>query len=65
MLDWYVSDSKAETDIPSEIKFSAEDQVDPTTGDVLQTALRASNSAARLPVHVPRRRGSTAPAGIS
>ena len=45
-FDWYVSDATAETDIPSEIKFSAEDQVDPITGEVLQTALRASNSAA-------------------
>ena len=45
-LDWYSSDSIAETDIPNEIKFSAEDTVDPTTGDLLSTALRRSNSAA-------------------
>ena len=45
-FDWYLSDSTAETDIPSEIKFSAEDTVDPATGELLQTALRRSNSAA-------------------
>jgi TonB-dependent receptor len=45
-FDWYSSDATAETDIPSEIKFSAEDTIDPTTGDLLSTALRRSNSAA-------------------
>lgn len=45
-FDWYTSESTAETDIPSEIKFSAEDTVDPATGDVLWTAIRRSNSAA-------------------
>ena len=45
-FDWYVSDATADTDIPNEIKFSAEDRVDPTTGDVLQTAIRQSTSAA-------------------
>jgi outer membrane receptor protein involved in Fe transport len=45
-FDWYFSDAKAETDIPSEIKFSAEDVVDPVTGEVLQTSIRRSNSAA-------------------
>jgi outer membrane receptor protein involved in Fe transport len=45
-FDWYASDSTAETDIPSEIKFSAEDTVDPATGEVTRTALRRSNSAA-------------------
>jgi outer membrane receptor protein involved in Fe transport len=45
-FDWYVSDATAETDIPSEIKFSAEDRVDPLTGEVLETAIRQSNSAA-------------------
>lgn len=45
-FDWYVSESTAETDLPSEIKFSAEDTVDPLTGDVLWTAIRRSNSAA-------------------
>ena len=45
-FDWYVSDATADTDIPNEIKFSAEDHVDPATGEVLQTAIRRSNSAA-------------------
>jgi outer membrane receptor protein involved in Fe transport len=45
-FDWYVSNATAETDIPNEIKFSAEDQIDPLTGEVLQTAIRRSNSAA-------------------
>lgn len=45
-LDWYSSESTADTDIPSEIKFSAEDVVDPSTGALLQTSIRRSNSAA-------------------
>jgi outer membrane receptor protein involved in Fe transport len=45
-LDWYVSEATADTEIPSEIKFSAEDQIDPVTGELLQTAIRRSNSAA-------------------
>lgn len=45
-LEWYVSDATAATDIPNEVKFSAEDQVDPATGAVLETAMRRSNSAA-------------------
>jgi TonB-dependent receptor len=45
-FDWYSSEATAETDIPSEIKFSAEDVVDPATGALISTALRRSNSAA-------------------
>src|SRR5688572_924864 len=45
-FDWYSSDSTAETDIPSEIKFSAEDTIDPATGDLISTSIRRSNSAA-------------------
>jgi hypothetical protein len=45
-VDWYVSDARADTDIPNEIKFSAEDQVHPSTGEVLSTAIRRSASAA-------------------
>ena len=45
-LDWYASEATADTEIPSEIKFSAEDRVDPLTGELLQTAVRSSNSAA-------------------
>jgi TonB-dependent receptor len=44
--DWYYSDSTAETDIPSEILVSAEDQVDEDTGEVLQTSIRSTGSAA-------------------
>jgi hypothetical protein len=44
-FDWYVSEAKADTDIPNELKFSAEDQVDATTGEVLSTAIRRSASA--------------------
>ena len=44
-FDWYVSEAKADTDIPNEIKYSAEDRVDPTTGEVLSTAIRRSASA--------------------
>jgi TonB-dependent receptor len=45
-FDWYVSDATAETDIPSEIKISAEDVVDPVTGDLIRTAVRRNASAA-------------------
>ena len=45
-FEWYYSDATAETDIPNEIKFSAEDTVDPTTGNLLQKAIRQSTSAA-------------------
>jgi outer membrane receptor protein involved in Fe transport len=46
VLDWYVSDATALTDIPNEIKFSAEDRVNPATGELLQTSIRQSNSSA-------------------
>jgi outer membrane receptor protein involved in Fe transport len=45
-LDWYASEATADADIPNEIKVSAEDRVDPTTGEVLSTAIRRSASAA-------------------
>jgi outer membrane receptor protein involved in Fe transport len=45
-FDWHSSDSTAETDIPNEIKFSAEDTIDPDSGDVISTSIRRSNSAA-------------------
>ena len=45
-FDWYTSEANAETDIPSEIRFSAEDTIDPVSGDLIQTAIRRSNSAA-------------------
>jgi TonB-dependent receptor len=45
-FDWYTSEANAETDIPTEIKFSAEDTIDPASGDLIQTSIRRSNSAA-------------------
>jgi TonB-dependent receptor len=45
-FEWYVSDATAATDIPNEVKISAEDHVDPATGAVLGTGVRFSNSAA-------------------
>jgi TonB-dependent receptor len=46
VLDWYYSDAEATTDIPSEITFSARDQIDPVSGDLISTSLRSSLSAA-------------------
>jgi hypothetical protein len=43
--DWYYSESTATTDIPSEILISAEDNVDPATGEVISTGIRRSGSA--------------------
>lgn len=45
-FEWFYSDSTAETDIPSEILVSADDTVDPATGEMISTSLRASTSAA-------------------
>jgi outer membrane receptor protein involved in Fe transport len=45
-FDWYYSDSKVETDIPSEIKVTADNTVDPVTGDLISTSLRRSGSTA-------------------
>ncbi len=45
-VSWFYSDSTAKTDIPSEVTISAIDQVDPTTGAVQQTSIRATGSAA-------------------
>lgn len=44
--DWYYSDSQADTDIPNEIRISAEDIIDPSDGRLIQTAVRQSGSAA-------------------
>ena len=44
--DWYYSESTVETGIPSEILISAEDQVNPQTGELISTALRRTSSAA-------------------
>ena len=45
-VDWYYSDATANTDIPSEMRFAALDTVDPDTGDLISTSLRASSSSA-------------------
>ncbi len=43
---WYLSKAKAETDIPNEAVISAEDLIDPVTGELLRSAIRSSGSAA-------------------
>jgi TonB-dependent receptor len=43
---WYISDATAKTEIPNEVLVSAEDTVDPASGEVLSTRLRASATAA-------------------
>ncbi len=45
-FSWYYSDATATTDIPNEVTISAVDAVDPATGEVLQTSLRSTSSAA-------------------
>lgn len=45
-LKWYYSDSEAKTDIPSRATVKAENVIDPETGDVLNTRLLATPSAA-------------------
>ena len=45
-FDWYYSDAVANTDIPSEVLFSARDSVDPDTGELLGTGIRPSLTAA-------------------
>jgi len=46
MVDWYFSDAKATTDIPSEITFSARDLLVPGTDELISTSLRPSLSSA-------------------
>ena len=45
---WYYSDATATTEIPNELLFSAIDDVDPSTGEVLSTSIRPSASAAEF-----------------
>ena len=47
VFDWYVSESTAATDIPSEVTFLGVDRVDPATGAVQSTSSRQSSFAAR------------------
>jgi TonB-dependent receptor len=45
-FEWYWSDAKAKTDLPSELQFSFQDSVDPVSGQVLSTSMRPSATAA-------------------
>ncbi len=45
-FEWYWSDAKARTDLPSELQFSFQDSVDPATGGILATQMRLSATAA-------------------
>jgi TonB-dependent receptor len=45
-VEWYYSDAKATTDIPSEILVSAADVIDPDSGELIRTGVRSSLSAA-------------------
>ena len=47
VFEWYVSESKAATDIPSEVTFLGVDRVDQATGAVQSTSIRQSDFAAR------------------
>lgn len=44
-FSWYYSDATARNDIPSEILVSAEDVIDPSTGNLISTSVRRSASA--------------------
>lgn len=45
-FSWYASDATAKTEIPNEVLISAEDSIDPDTGALFFTRLRASATAA-------------------
>jgi TonB-dependent receptor len=45
-FEWYWSDAKARTDLPSELQFSFQDAVDPDSGEILSTTMRLSATAA-------------------
>jgi outer membrane receptor protein involved in Fe transport len=47
IFEWYVSEAKAATEIPSEVTFLGQDRVDQVTGEVLSTSIRQSDFAAR------------------
>jgi TonB-dependent receptor len=44
-FEWYYSDSTANTDVPNETNFLTQSTVDPVSGAILATRLRATNSA--------------------
>ncbi|MDA0706115.1 MAG: TonB-dependent receptor plug domain-containing protein [Proteobacteria bacterium] len=45
-IDWFWSDSTAETEIPSRVLVSSETRTDPVTGEVLDESVRLTSSAA-------------------
>jgi TonB-dependent receptor len=45
-FDWYYSDSKVDTDIPSEVTVIGGTVTDPVTGDVLSSAVQANDAMA-------------------
>lgn len=47
-LTWFYSASTATTDIPNEVSVDAQTETDPGTGDVLQSRVKTSSSAARF-----------------
>jgi TonB-dependent receptor len=46
MIEWFYSDSKAETDIPNRVVVNSETVTDPVTGQVLSDRVTRSSSAA-------------------
>ncbi len=47
-LTWFYSASAATTDIPNQVSVDAQTETDPGTGDVLQSRVKTSSSAARF-----------------
>ena len=47
-VDWYWSDAKATAQIPNEILFSAQDRVDPASGELISTSIRSSATSADI-----------------
>lgn len=45
-LEWYTSDSEATTDLPNEVNALSSTTTDPTTGEVITSALSGANSSA-------------------
>ena len=47
-LTWFYSASTATTDIPNQVSVDAQTETDPATGDMLQSRVKTSSSAARF-----------------
>jgi TonB-dependent receptor len=45
-FSWFYSTATADTEIPNEVTISSVDAIDPVTGEVLQTSVRSTSSAA-------------------